>query len=299
MTAPVLADALGPRARRRALVASVVAGVAILAVVVAAAGRLQDSGQLDADKWRPLAQWSVVKFFLGGLLNTVKAASTSMAIAMTVGAVLALARLARHRPQRWLATLYVEFFRGLPLYVLILFCKFGLPRIGVQVGTFWALVIGLSLYNSSVLAEIYRAGILSLDRGQSEAASALGLGYWQSMALVIVPQAVRRMVPAIVSQLVTLLKDTSLGVLVFYEELLRRARLSAEFYQNTLQSLVAVALIYIVVNSALSAAATRLETRQRRRFGGGSIAVAGLEDLALTIARSGAADESDAAGPPG
>ena len=289
MTAPVLADSLGPRGRRRALVASLVATAVILAVVVVGINRLQDSGQLDARKWRPLVQWPVIKFFLGGLLNTIKAASTAMGIAVVVGGLFALARLARHRPQRWLATVYVEFFRGLPLYVLILFCKFGLPRLDIRVSTFWALVIGLSLYNSSVLAEIFRAGILSLDRGQGEAASALGLGYWQSMAFVIVPQAVRRMVPAIVSQLVTLLKDTSLGVLIFYEELLRRARISAEFYQNTLQSLVVVAVIYIVVNSALSAVATRLETRQQRRYGGGRIRVAGIEDLALTEARAGAA----------
>ncbi|HVE45234.1 MAG TPA: amino acid ABC transporter permease [Acidimicrobiales bacterium] len=289
MTAPVLADALGPRARRRALVASVVASLVILAGVLVFIERLQDSGQLEAGKWRPLVQWPVVKFFLGGLVNTIKAASTAMAIAVVVGGVFALARLARHRPQRWLGTLYVEFFRGLPLYVLILFCKFGLPRLDVRVSTFWALVIGLSLYNSSVLAEIFRAGILSLDRGQSEAASALGLGYWQSMLYVIVPQAVRRMVPAIVSQLVTLLKDTSLGVLIFYEELLRRARISAEFYQNTLQSLVVVAIVYIAVNSALSAVATRLETRQRRRYGAGRLRVTGLEDLALTEAKAGAA----------
>lgn len=289
MTAPVLGDALGPRGRRKALVASVVAMAVIVAVVVAGINRLQDSGQLESDKWRPLVQWPVLKFFFGGLVNTVKAASTAMAIALVVGGLFALARLARHRPQRLLAALYVEFFRGLPLYVLILFCKFGLPQLDIRVSTFWALVIGLSLYNSSVLAEIFRAGILSLDRGQGEAASALGLGYWQSMAFVIVPQAVRRMVPAIVSQLVTLLKDTSLGVLIFYEELLRRARISAEFYQNNLQSLVMVAVIYIVVNSALSALATYLETRQRHRYGAVSMRVVGLEDLALTDAKAEAA----------
>lgn len=293
-TAPAFADELGPRARRRVLVASVVAGAVIVAFVVLALRRLDENGQLDADRWRPFTQWPVIRFFLGGLVNTVKAASAAMVAAVAAGGVVALARLARRRPLRWFGTLYVEFFRGLPLYLLILFCGFGLPRLEVrtllfvELTPFTSLVLALSIYNSSILAEIFRAGILSLDRGQGEAASAIGLGYWQSMAYVIVPQAVRRMVPAIVSQLVTLLKDTSLGSLIFYEELLRRARINAEFTQQTLPSLVLVTVVYIVINYSLGWVATRLEARQRRRLGAGRIDVAGVEDLAVTSAQAGA-----------
>ena len=294
MTAPVLADTLGPRARRRVRLASVVAGVAILGLIAVAVNRLSDNGQLDESKWRPLTEWGVLRFYLGGLGNTVKAALTSMVLAMAIGGLMALARLARNRPERALATLYVEFFRGLPLYLLILFCWLGLPRLGVSLETFWYLVIGLTVYNSSILAEIFRAGILSLDRGQGEAAYAIGLGYWQSMGLVIVPQAVRRMVPAIVSQLVTLLKDTSLGVLIFYEELLRRSRITAEFYQNPVHAVALVAIVYIAVNSTLSFVATRLEARQRRRYQAGGIQVAGIEDLAVTQAKADAVVEGTA-----
>jgi glutamate transport system permease protein len=288
MTAPVLSDALGPRARRKVLVGSVVAGALILLAVAVAVKRLSDNGQLDSDKWRPLTQWSVLKFYLGGLGNTLKAAATSMVFAVAIGGLLALGRLARTRPQRWLATLYVEFFRGLPLYLLILFCWLGLPRLGVRFHTFWYLVIGLSVYNSAILAEIFRAGIQSLDRGQGDAASAIGLRYWQAMGLVIVPQAVRRMLPAIISQLVTLLKDTSLGVLIFYEELLRRARISAEFFQNPVHSVALVALVYIAVNMTLSFTATRLEARQRHRYQAGDITVPGVDELAVLSAKVGA-----------
>jgi len=284
MTAPVLADALGPRGRRKVAVASVVAGVVLLALLAVGVRRLQVNDQLDSSKWRPLTQWSVIKFYLGGLGNTLKAAATSMLFALAIGAVAALARLAKGWPQRWLATLYVEFFRGLPLYVLIVFCWLGLPQLGLRLDNFWYLVIGLSVYNSSVLAEIFRAGILSLDRGQSEAAFSLGLSYWQSMMLVVIPQAVRRMVPAIISQLITLLKDTSLGVLILYEELLRRARISAEFFQNPVHSIVLVALFYITVNVILSQVATRLEARQRRRYRAGAIKVVGVEELATPAA---------------
>jgi glutamate transport system permease protein len=290
--APVIADALGPRARRRVLVASVIAGVLILLLLGVAIKRLNDNGQLAEDKWRPLTQWSVIKFYWEGLMNTVKAAGTAMVLALVIGGLIALARLARHRPPRWLGTFYVEFFRGLPLYLLILFCWLGLPRLDLRFDTFWYLVIGLTVYNSAILAEIFRAGILSLDRGQGEAASAIGLGYWQSMGFVIVPQAVRRMVPAIVSQLVTLLKDTSLGVLIFYEELLRRARITAEFFQNPVHAVALVALIYIAINSTLSWVATRLESRQRRRYGASEIQVAGVEDLTVTQTAAGAAVEA-------
>jgi glutamate transport system permease protein len=291
MTAPVLADALGPKARRRVLLASVLAVVALLLLALVAFNRLQDNGQFEAAKWEPFRLWSVHKFFLVGLLNTVKVAVTAMGIAMAIGAVMALARLARNGPVRWLGGLYVEFFRGLPLYLLILFCWLGLPSLEIawlgvdrqdlKLETFWVLVVGLTVYNSSVLAEIFRAGILSLDRGQSEASYALGLGYRQTMAFVVVPQAVRRMVPAIVSQLVTLLKDSSLGIIIGYQELLGRARINYQFFQNSLQSLAYAALLYIIVNATLSQIATRLEARQRRRYGAGRIAVAGLEDLAV------------------
>ncbi len=283
-----LGDPLGPKGRRRVLVASVVSAAAIVAVVAVAIRRLDENGQLDESKWRPLTQWAVFKFFLGGLGNTVKAALTAMAIALVVGGVMALARLARGWPQRWLAGLYVEFFRGLPLYLLILFSWLGLPKLGVDLDVFWYLVLALAVYNSAILAEIFRAGILSLDRGQGEAASAVGLRYWQAMGLVILPQAIRRMVPAIVSQLVTLLKDTSLGILLAYEELLRRARISSEFFQNPVHSFALVAVIYIAVNMTLSYVATRLEARQRRRYKAGAIQVGGLEDLAVTQATASA-----------
>ncbi|HEX2701662.1 MAG TPA: amino acid ABC transporter permease [Acidimicrobiales bacterium] len=288
MTAPVLADAMGPRARRRAVVASVVAGAAIAYLVVLAVRRLDANNQLLWDNWRPFTKRSILKFFLGGLGNTVRAAVTAMGFAVVVGGLVALLRLSRSRPPRWVARGYVEFFRGLPLYVLILFCGFGLPRLGIRFSPFWFLVTALSIYNSAILAEIFRAGILSLDRGQGEAASAIGLGYWQSMAFVIVPQAVRRMVPAIISQLVTLLKDTSLGGLIFYEELLSRGRINAEFTQRTLPSLTVVATMYIAVNFTLSAVAVRLEARQRRRYGAGKIEVAGAEDVALVAAKGDA-----------
>jgi glutamate transport system permease protein len=269
-------------------VASIVAATVVVALLAIAVRRFADNGQLDAEKWRILTEWSVVKFLWGGLVNTLKVAGVSMAIAIVVGGLLALGRLSRAAPLRWLAGLYVEFFRALPVLLLILFSYAGLPRLGVDLSQFAYLALGLIAYNSAVLGEIFRAGILSLDRGQQDAASAIGLSYWQAMLLVLIPQAVRRMVPAIVSQLITLLKDTALGWIIAFEELLRRARIVGDFSNNLLQAYLVASVVYICVNFCLSRLAQRLEVRQRRRLSAGSINVSGVEDLAAVQTAAGA-----------
>jgi glutamate transport system permease protein len=288
MSTPVLADDLGPRAKRIVRIASIASGAVILAFIAVALQRLGDRGQLDAEKWRLLWQEEVLKFLWGGLANTLKAASAGMAGAVVLGLALAMLRLANNVVLRWASRLYTEFFRGFPLLLLIIFSFLGLPKLGIEWPRIWYLIAPLIAYNGAVLGEIFRAGILSLDRGQSEAASAIGLGYWEAMFLVIMPQAFRRMTPAIVSQLVVLLKDTSLGFAVSFEELLRRGQITGEFGKNQLQTLTLVAAIYMVVNMSLSQVARRLEVRQRRRYGAGGIQVDGVEDLAVVDAAAGA-----------
>ena len=280
-TTSFLGDELGPRGRRRVAVASVISGLALAGVLAIGIQRVASKGQFSSRLWDPLTQWSVLKFLLGGIQNTIKAAVVAMVLAMAVGLVMALARLARNRPVRWVAGAYVEFFRAVPLLLLIFFCFFGLPKQDLHPSPFQALVLGLTIYNGAVLGEIFRAGILSLDRGQSEAAHAVGLTYWQSMGAVILPQAARRMSPAIVSQLITLLKDTSLGFIIIYDDALRRAEQTGSFFGNRLQAIAVIAVCYIVINLALSRLARGLEVRQQRRLGAGRIDVAGVEDLAV------------------
>jgi glutamate transport system permease protein len=277
--APVLGDAPGPRARRRATIASVLAGTALTLATLLALNRLARAGQLDPGKWTLLASPGVVRFLLGGLANTVRAAFVALLLAGALGTALALGRLSRALAVRLLAGGYVELFRSFPLLILIIFAFLGLPKLGVNLSRYWALVLALTAYNGALLGEIFRAGILSLDRGQGEAASALGLRHRQAMRLVILPQAFRRMIPTIASQVVTLLKDTSLGYALGYEELLRRGQIAGEFGKNTLQALSVVAVIYVCVNLTLSRLARRLEIQQRRRYRAGAISVAGAEDL--------------------
>jgi glutamate transport system permease protein len=288
----VLGDDLGPRGRRLATIASVVSVIVLAALVVVALRRLANKGQFAGRKWEFLTNAGVRGFLLGGLGATLKAAIAGMVLALLVGGILALGRIAPQRIFRWVSGLLVQFFRAVPLLTLILFVSLSFPSWGLHLSALWYLVIALVAYNSAVLAEVFRAGILSLPKGQREAAYSLGMSWWQAMLLVVLPQAVRRMIPAIVSQLVTLLKDTSLGLVIPYEELLRRGQITGESFKlhnPLLQSLFVVAFLYWGVNFTLSRIARRLEVRQRRRFGGAP-PTAAVEDLAALGAHSAAVE---------
>jgi glutamate transport system permease protein len=271
-TSTILFDIPGPRARRRQRIGTFIGGLVLLALIGLALWRLGRNGQLDPARWSVLfdPNSGVPQAFGTALVNTLKVAAVAMVAATVLGALLAVGRLSDHRWVRVPVTAVIEFFRAVPLLILILFCLLYLPTVGLNIGPFGALALGLTLYNMAVLAEIFRAGILSVDRGQREAASALGMRKSQVMTLVLLPQAVRRMLPVLIAQLVVLLKDSSLGFIVGYFELLRQARSLVEYFnfrfgdQYTFQLYVAAAVIYIVVNLLLSALARYVEGRTRR-----------------------------------
>ncbi len=292
-----LFDDLGPKGRRTVQVITLISGVLLALAVAYAVKRLNDNGQFAPELWTKLVREDTSNLLLKGLIGTLKAAAVGMVLAMIVGAVMALGRLSRNRPIRWLAGAYVEVFRAWPLLLVIYFAFLGLPYYGIRIDAFVALVAGLTLYNGAMLAEVFRAGILSLDRGQTEAASSLGLTYAQSMRYVVVPQAGRRMLPALVSQLIALLKDSSLGYAITYQELLRTGRSVGDFSAfsngviiptNILQALFVVAVIFFVINFVLSRIARHLEVRQRHRLGTEAVALTGgAEDVtAVTAAPS-------------
>ena len=269
MSQAVLYDVQGPKARRRVLISSVVGGLVLLVVLGLAARRLAANGQFEYEKYEPfLTEPLLYERLLEGLQNTLTAAAYALVLALLLGVVLAFARLS-HR--LWIslpAVAVIEFFRGVPLLLLIFALFLGTPLVfGIDLPALWALVIGLTLYNGAVIAEIVRAGILAIPKGQSEAAMAIGLGRGQVLRLVLLPQAVRIMLPSLVSQLVVLLKDTSLGFVIGFSELLRTGQQLVQVLNNPLQMYLAVALVYIVINACLTALAGWLERRQRRVVG--------------------------------
>jgi glutamate transport system permease protein len=265
----VLYDAPGPRAKRRNIVYTVVFLAAMVLGIWWVLSLLADRGQLEWSLWKPFTEaqaWTT--YLLPGLGNTMLAAALAMVIALPLGAFFGIARLSDHRWVRVPAGVVVEFFRAIPVLLLMLFANqlyANTDAISSDVRPLYAVVTGLVLYNASVLAEVVRAGILSLPKGQSEAAKAIGLRKGQTMTNVLLPQSVTAMLPALVSQLVVIVKDTALGgaLLAFAELLSARGTLSAN-YANTIPSFIVVALIFIVLNLILTTFASWLERRLRR-----------------------------------
>ena len=160
---------------------------------------------------------------------------------------------------------FVELFRSVPLLLVLYVFLLALPPAGYNFPAFWKLVLPIVLISSALLAEVFRAGVLALDSGQSEAAYALGMKRRQVMWLVVLPQAVRLVVPTLVSQMVSLLKDTTLGYVVSYPELLNQGKALGSYTHDFVQSYLVVTAVYIVINAALSQLAHALERRARRR----------------------------------
>ncbi|MFJ8399631.1 amino acid ABC transporter permease [Streptomyces microflavus] len=261
-TATALYDIPGPQTRKRHLLYGIVSTVVILALVGWIIYLLFDTDQFTAEKWRPFQYKGIQELLLRGLGNTLKAFAYAAVLSLALGAVLAVGRLSVHRAVRWISTLLVEFFRAMPVLVMIFFIF-----VALKVQALPALVAGLTLYNGSVLAEVFRTGINSVDRGQREAAYALGMRKTQVTTFVLAPQAVRAMLPTIISQLVVALKDTSLGYLITYEEFLHAGKLIASNLDYDLPFIPVVMVIspiYIGMCMLLSWFATWVARRQRR-----------------------------------
>ncbi|MFI2213097.1 amino acid ABC transporter permease [Streptomyces sp. NPDC020141] len=257
-----LYDIPGPRTRRRHRLYGIVSTAAIAALLGWIVYLLFDTGQFTAEKWAPFEYKGIQELLLRGLGNTLKAFAYAAVLSLVLGGILACGRLSEHRPVRWVSTLLVEFFRAMPVLVMIFFIF-----VALKVQPLPALVAGLTLYNGSVLAEVFRAGVHSVDRGQREAAYALGMRKTQVMTHVLVPQAVRAMLPAIISQLVVALKDTSLGYLITYEEFLQAGKLIASNLDYDLPFIPVVMVIspiYIGMCMLLSWFANWVARRQRR-----------------------------------
>ncbi|MFC4115756.1 amino acid ABC transporter permease [Nonomuraea zeae] len=265
----VLFDAPGPRARLRNNALTLLSVALLLLIAYLVISTLGERDQLDAAKWEPFLRGDTwTGFIIPGLIGTLQAALVAAVFALIFGVLFGLGRLSDHTVIRRFCGAVVEFFRAIPLLILIYFVQAGpatLSGYTVSVPAFWAVVIGLTLYNGSVLAEIFRAGILAVPRGQSEAAYSIGLRKSEVMRLVLVPQATTAMMPAIVSQMVVLLKDTALGWIIAYEDLLNVGlKQFAVNYGNLIPSAIVLALFYVVINLALGYLATWLERRSRR-----------------------------------
>jgi glutamate transport system permease protein len=264
----VLFDAPGPRARARNTIMTVVSAVVAVLVIAFVIWQLWVKNQLQPEKWQPFLTANLWKtYVLPGVEGTLTAAAVSIVLALGLGLALGVGRLSPIPAIRWVCTVIVEFFRAVPVLIMMIFAYFLYAAYDVFESRYLALagvITGLTLYNGSVIAEIVRAGVHSLPRGQSEAAASLGLSWWQTMRLIQLPQAITAMLPVLVSQLVVVLKDTAIGYQITFVEMVRQGTVIGSSYGNYLPALIVIAILMISVNFGLSVLATRIERRLRR-----------------------------------
>jgi len=289
MSSQHIYDVPGPRARRRyALLA--VATVAVVAAVAAfVVHRLDQTGQFDAKKWSTFTYpqvWGQIWHYMGATLS---AFALSAVLALVLGLLLALGRLSEHEWLRLPVVWFVEVFRAVPVLILMMLVYYGLPTVGLRTSPFVAVVTGLTLYNGTVLAEAFRSGIVALSHGQSEAAYALGLRKYQVMLQILLPQAFRAMLPVIIAQLVVVLKDTALGFLITYKELLYYAKFlgsQAQFGNPIIPSALVIGTIYVALCLCIAGLAKLAERRLSRSRSTGQGQTQLGTDTDLAIARA-------------
>lgn len=253
----VLFDTPGPTAAARHRIYTWISAIVLTAILGLVLWKLYQEGEFEADIFEEMAQPNIWRAIGQGLWATVSAAAVAIVLSVIYGAIFAIARLSDHAWIRVPAVVVVEFFRAVPLILLILFLYIGFTTLD----RFWALVLALMLYNGSVLAEVFRAGINAVPSGQSEASYAIGMRKNQVMRLVLIPQAVTIMLPAIISQCVIVLKDTALGLIIAYQDLVAEGQRIAEAVNGPFIALGLIALIYIAMNYSLSRLAVLVERR--------------------------------------
>ena len=264
----VLYDVPGPKAIARNRILAVITALLVLAGIAWVIWRFAVTGQFTAKKWELFTYSSIWALFGEATLNTLAAFAAAAVGALVLGFLLALGRLSDHAWVRVPVGWIIEILRAIPVLIFMMLLYYGLPVVGIKMEPYWAVVIALVAYNGSVLAEVIRAGVESLPRGQSEAGYAIGLRKSGVMAFVLLPQAIRAMMPVIVAQLVVTLKDTALGFIITYHELLYLVKLlgsNAVYGSPLIPAAIVGGSIYVALCLALSYIARLLERRLKRQ----------------------------------
>jgi len=274
MSAPTIRDRLyeapGPRTRCRIAVFTVLALIALGFLLFLVVRQFARQGQLEARYWDFFLKWSTWRYLGQGLLSTLKAALTAAMIAIGLGFILMRGKLRRNPVLRWTATAVIEFTRGVPTLLLIYFFFLVLPRLGVNLGAFWRITLPCAISASGIIAEAFRAGVNAVPKGQTEAALSLGLSNSRTFYQVVFPQALRFVIPSLISELVIVLKDTTFAYVVSYADLMQHAKVLITSHDALVSVYLVVAVIYILINYALNrlsdrvARGNRLSTVQRQ-----------------------------------
>ncbi|KAA0918537.1 amino acid ABC transporter permease [Dietzia sp. ANT_WB102] len=270
-TQAVLFDAPGPKARLRHKILTAVGAVLAVGVLYVIYVKFDEANQLQSAMWKPFVTdpevWT--SYIIPGLKGTFTAAVISIVLAVIFGLLFGMGRLSPLAPVRWFCSVIVEFFRAVPVLLMMVFGYFGYfatsDIVPNKYAPLAAVVTALTLYNGAVLAELVRSGVQGLPKGQSEAGLAVGLTPGQVLRSIQLPQALTAMLPALVGQLVVVLKDSALGYGITYLELLNWSKTLGSAYANTVPAYIVAGLLFIIINYALTKLAVYLEGRMKKR----------------------------------
>lgn len=266
----VLFDAPGPKARRRHAILAGIGALLGLVAVYFVFRKMQDANQLQGFMWKPFVTDRSIwrDYLIPGLWGTIKAALISIVLAGAFGLLFGMGRLSQIAPVRWVSSVIVEFFRSVPVLIMMIFAFAVYTTNDVfasDLNPLAAVVTALTLYNGAVIAELVRSGVFSLPKGQGEAGLSVGLTPSQVLRSIQLPQALTAMLPALIGQFVTVLKDSALGTAITYTELLTWSKTTGSAFANTVPAYIVAAILFITMNYLLSRLAVVVEKRLNRR----------------------------------
>ncbi|HIZ46334.1 MAG TPA: amino acid ABC transporter permease [Candidatus Olsenella pullistercoris] len=256
-----LYEAPGPRTRRRVAIGTAISAVVVAALLALVVRQFAVTGQLAPRYWSFFLEWTTWRFLLQGLVGTVEVALVAGAISLVLGLLLMLGRTSGVRPLAAVCRVVTDFFRGVPSLLLIYFFFLVVPQYGIKMPSFWMLTLPVALAASGVLAEVFRAGVNAVPKGQVEAALSIGLSRAQTMRRIVLPQAIRYVVPSLIAQLVVVVKDTTVAYVVSYPDLMQNARVLITSHDSLVSIYLVIAVVYVLINFAINQLAAVVSRR--------------------------------------
>lgn len=256
-----LYEAPGPKTRRKMLVGTVISAALVALGAWAIVDRFYVTGQLEPRYWTFFLQLSTWRFLFDGFRGTLFVALTAGVISLALGMALMLGRVSGNRVLAGLCRAVTDFFRGVPSLLLIYFFFLVVPQYGIKMSSFWMLTLPVALAAAAVLAEVFRAGVNAVPRGQVEAAYSIGLTRWKVMRKIVLPQAIRYVIPSLISQLVVVVKDTTVAYVVSYPDLMQNGRVLITNYDALVSVYFVVSIIYVLLNYAINKASAVVARR--------------------------------------
>ena len=256
-----LYEAPGPRTRRKVAIGTAISAVVVAALLVLVVRQFAVTGQLAPRYWSFFLEWTTWRFLLQGLVGTVEVALVAGAISLVLGLLLMLGRTSGVRPLAAVCRIVTDFFRGVPSLLLIYFFFLVVPQYGIKMPSFWMLTLPVALAASGVLAEVIRAGVNAVPKGQVEAALSIGLSRAQTMRRIVLPQAIRYVVPSLIAQLVVVVKDTTVAYVVSYPDLMQNARVLITSHDSLVSIYLVIAVVYVLINFAINQLAAVVSRR--------------------------------------